>query len=177
MTDDFLRDNYIPNVYQKTIYSIDYDKLKAFGVKLISFDIDETIAGDNDKDPPKTAVTLFENLKDRGFQLMLLTNAGSERAKHFADILNVKYISNAKKPLTKNFQKIIKNNNLKNNQMAHVGNNQFDDVAGGNSLGIITCLVNNCSGKNLDQNEMKLRSELKKRGILDMSKFYQLKRR
>ena len=175
MDDEFLKVHYIPNVYQKSIYSIDYDKLKSHGVKLISFDIDETIAGDDDKYPPKPAVTLFEDLKKMGFQIMLLTNTNVKRAKRFGDLLGVKYVAEAKKPLTENFTKILKEHNLKPGQMAHVGNSQFDDVAGGNSAGIITCLTKNASGKALTSDETKLRNELNKRNIWkSVTGFYQL---
>ena len=34
---------YIPKVFQKDIYSIDYKLLKANGIKLLTFDIDDTI--------------------------------------------------------------------------------------------------------------------------------------
>ena len=176
MTDEFLKNNYIPDVYQKTIHAIDYDLLKSSGIKLISFDIDETIAGDDEKDPPKTTVTLFENLKNKGFKIILLTNANNVRAKHFADILNVEYISNAKKPLTENFQYILKEHKLNGKQMAHIGNSQFDNTAGGNSVDIVTCLVDNCGRKPLSEDEIKLNRELKNRNLWDR-KFYQLKRR
>lgn len=176
MTDEFLRKNYVPKVYQKSIYSIDYDKLKLNGVKLISFDIDETIAGDNEKDPPKTAVTLIENLKTKGFDVVLITNANHKRGSHFGSELNVKYITDAKKPLTNSFKKILKDYGLKPRQMAHVGNNQFDDVAGGNSIGIITCLVHNVSGSGCSDNERELKNELRKRGIWSQSTaLYQLR--
>ena len=39
MTDDELR-RFVPDVYQKNIYKIDYRKLKEQGIRLISFDID-----------------------------------------------------------------------------------------------------------------------------------------
>lgn len=34
---------FVPDVYQKNIYKIDYRRLKEKGIKLISFDIDDTI--------------------------------------------------------------------------------------------------------------------------------------
>lgn len=178
MDNEFLRSHYIPDIYQESIYSIDYDKLKSHGVKLISFDIDETIAGDNDRYPPKTAVTLFEDLRKMGFKIMLLTNTNPKRAKLFGDLLGVKYVAEAKKPLTENFNKILKQHNLKPKQMVHVGNSQFDDVAGGNSTGVITCLIKNASGKPLTENEIKLRNELSKRNIWKPNtSFYQLGKR
>ncbi|MCI8537529.1 MAG: hypothetical protein HFF18_02565 [Oscillospiraceae bacterium] len=59
--------------------------------------------------------------------------------------------------------------------MAHVGNSQINDVAGGNAFGITTCLVRragkvtkvvNAAEKiGLPTEGQKLRKELKKRGL------------
>lgn len=165
MDNDYLRDHYVPQIYQNSIYSIDYDKLKRKGIKVISFDIDETIAGDNDKYPPKSAVTLFEDLRSKGFTVVLITNNNNTRAKQFGKLLGVNYISDANKPLTKSFYRIIQNNHISAKEMAHVGNNILDDIGGGNSAGITTCLVNNSSGKSRLDEEKKLIAELKKRNI------------
>ncbi len=63
MSDEYLRNSYVPDVYQPSIYAIDYQKVKDAGIQFISFDIDDTIADLLIADPPKEAVTLFENLK------------------------------------------------------------------------------------------------------------------
>ena len=73
MSDDYLRKTYVPDVYQKNIYAIDYQLLKTAGIKVISFDIDDTVAALEDWKPPKAAVTLFENLKLMGFGIYLLS--------------------------------------------------------------------------------------------------------
>jgi len=165
---------YIPNIYQKSIYTIDYDKLKKKGIKLLSFDIDETISGDREKEPPKPAITLFEDLKKKGFKIILFTNASEIRARKFATLLDVPFYCECKKPLGTNFNKALKKYNLKPSQMCHIGNNRFDDVAGGNSLGIITCLVNNVSGKVDNPEEIKLVNELRRRKLITKNKFYQI---
>lgn len=56
------RKYYVPDVYQHDIYSIDYQKLKDAGVQLISLNIDDTITGLENQNPPKKVGTLFEHL-------------------------------------------------------------------------------------------------------------------
>ena len=56
------RKYYVPDVYQPSIYSIDYQKLKDAGVQLISKDIDDTITDLENQNPPKKVRTLFEHL-------------------------------------------------------------------------------------------------------------------
>ena len=142
MSDDYLKRNYVPDVYQPSIYAIDYEKLKAHGIKVISFDIDDTISPLEDRgEPPKIAITKFEDLKKMGFDLILLTNAGKSRGELFAKALGVPYIVRAEKPSTAHFEKILDRFGIEKNQMAHVGNSMTSDVAGGNAFGVTTCMV------------------------------------
>jgi len=144
---------YIPDVYQKDIYRIDYIKLWENGIRLISFDIDDTI---NDifinkiesKVPgikvkmPKDAKELFAKLKSLGFTVTLLTNAGSDLAKAAAEDLDADgYIARANKPESMNFKVMQQQYGMEKSQMAHVGNDIRTDIMGGNDFGIITCLV------------------------------------
>lgn len=192
MPDDYLRRNYVPDVYQHSIYKIDYQKLKDAGIRFLSFDIDDTIAGLEDFNPPKEAKTLFEDLKNMGFEIMLLSNTwDKQRAANFAEKLGIeeKYIARAEKPLTSYFVKMQELCGLKKSQMAHIGNSIMDDIAGGNAFGVTTCLVRRAgvvSGlpqkiPGVQTRGQKLREELKKRGIwrkhhkyVDGDQYYQL---
>lgn len=191
MPDDFLKRNYVPDVYQHSIYKIDYQKLKDAGIRFLSFDIDDTIAGLEAFNPPKAAKTLFENLKNMGFEIMLLSNALDNRVADFAKKLGIegKYIAQAKKPLTSYFAKLQEICGLEKGQMAHIGNSIMDDVAGGNAFGVTTCLVRRAGVLAglpqkipvIQPEGKKLREELKKRGIwrkhhkyVDGDQYYQL---
>lgn len=179
MPDDYLKKTYVPDVYQKTIFSIDYEQLKSAGIKLISFDIDDTIVPRENHNPTKAAITLFEKLKLMGFELILLSNANDDRVKRFGQKLGVNYIPRAAKPHITHFEElrtIYKNKYgllLETQQMVHIGNNITTDVAGGNTFGVTTCLVRNIGifpsiarktipGKSEGK---KLRMVLKERGI------------
>ena len=169
MTDEYLKKCYVPDVYQKDIYSIDYQQLKNAGVKLITFDIDDTIAGLLTANPSRTAITLFENLKNMGFELDIMSNTWEKRAVHFANELGIvgKNLGNAEKPLTVKYKKALELYGLQEHEMAHVGNCIADDVAGGKAAGIVTCLVrrSGVAGKIFSPDEDDLIDELKKRGI------------
>lgn len=147
MSNEYLIKTYVPDVYQKSIFNIDYDQLKKAGVNVISFDIDDTIVPIEQGKPSKNAVTLFEKLKQMGFELYLVSNANYERVKLFSKRLEVEGVPRAKKPYTKSLKMIQKLYSEKfgiillPTEMAHVGNSMAKDVATGNSFGIITCLV------------------------------------
>ena len=183
MSDDYLKRNYVPAVYQPDIYGIDYQKLKDAGVRLISFDIDDTIAGLEEKNPSKEAKTLFENLKNMGFSVILLSNTYEDRVAHFASKLGIEgeYVARAEKPLTAQFVKLLDRFGLDKSQMAHVGNSQRNDIAGGNAAGIITCLVRRAGvigglAKRIPgyrTEGQKLREELENRGIWRKHSLYE----
>lgn len=179
MTDEYLIKNYVPDVYQKRIYSIDYSQLKKAGVKVISFDIDDTIVSIAKHDPDKAAVTLFHNLRNEGFDVYLVSNANEDRVKRFGEKLNAMYISRAVKPDIACLEAIRKAYSDKNGvdvtpkEMAHVGNSMTRDVAVAKSFGAIACLVRDVgilpdTGKKLNPFKtegQKLREVLKERGI------------
>lgn len=152
MTDDELR-RFVPDVYQKNIYKIDYRKLKEQGIRLISFDIDDTI---NDvlfnnlqaRIPggkltmSADARDLFRELKEMGFTVTLLTNAHTKIAQDTCEDLQADgYIARADKPDTRNFLRMMERYGAEPSQTAHVGNSMRQDIAGGNLAGVTTCLV------------------------------------
>lgn len=152
MSDDELG-VFVPDVYQKDIHRIDYEKLKENGIKLISFDIDDTLSdvllnNIKDKTPglkvtmPSDVKKLFQKLKSMGFKVTLLTNASvGIAADACSDLKADGYISKANKPETGGFEEMLSRFGIEKSQMAHVGNNMRDDVVGGNKAGVTTCLV------------------------------------
>lgn len=143
---------FVPDVYQKNIYKIDYRKLKENGGKLISFDIDDTIT-DSFRNKargalhvkvtmPRDAKELFQELKAMGFKVVLLTNTKASIAKDVCDELQADgYIARADKPETRSFEKLMFEYGVEPSQMVHVGNSMRQDIAGGNRAGVTTCLV------------------------------------
>ena len=52
-------EKYIPDIYQKSIYTIDYDKLLNRGIKYLLFDLDNTIVPVTLRKPNKKIKELF----------------------------------------------------------------------------------------------------------------------
>lgn len=179
---------YIPTVYQEDIYDIDYDKLKGNGIKLISFDIDDTIS-DSGKNKfedyvlhkkitlPKKAQDLFKKLKDMGITVVLVTNARNTMAEGACEVLDADdYIARAKKPEVIAFERLQKKYGVEKREMAHIGNSMRQDIKGGNDFGITTCLIRRAGfsmkivkfGLKMMRLKTKghiIREELKKRGL------------
>ncbi len=135
-------EKYIPDVYQKSIHTIDYEKLKEKGIKCLLFDLDNTLAPYHIKDADEKLVELFSKLKEMGFQLIIFSNSFKKRVKPFKEELEVDCCANARKPHTNHFYRILKEYHLAENEVAIIGDQIMTDIVGGNRVGITTILVN-----------------------------------
>jgi HAD superfamily phosphatase (TIGR01668 family) len=135
-------EKFIPDIYQKSIYAIDYKKLKLRGIKCIIFDVDNTLAPITTMKPSRKVKDLVERLKDLGFRVVLMSNASKKRLTPFKDILEVDCSASSKKPFPWKFNRIMKKYNYKVDEVAIIGDQLVTDVFGGNRVGITTILVN-----------------------------------
>jgi len=140
-------ERYVPDIYQKSIHTINYDSLLSRGIKCLLFDLDNTIAPIDSKLPTKEVKRLFHILKKKGFKIVLFSNSPKTRVKRFADALNVESCSNAKKPSPDKFLSVIKVLGYNFSEVAIIGDSMIDDIAGGNGVGITTILVNRLARK------------------------------
>lgn len=138
---------YVPDIYQKSIYSINYDKLKKNGIKCLLFDLDNTLVPYNTKVPTEKVIELFNNLKEKGFKVVLFSNSSKKRLKPFKDMLEVDCCARAWKPSPKKFIKVIDELGFNISEVAIIGDQILTDVLGGNRVGITTILTNPISKK------------------------------
>lgn len=131
----------VPKMYQESIYTIDYDKLKKNNIKCLLFDLDNTCIGYHEKFPTKELEELFNKLTKMGFKVIIFTNAPQKRVVPFVK-LHVICHASSKKPFKKNFKKIMKQYRLAKEEICIIGDQLFTDILGGNKVGINTCLVN-----------------------------------
>ena len=173
-------DNFIPDMYQKSIYHIDYDKLMDDGIKCLLMDLDNTCVPYKDKEPNKKLIELFETLKDMDFKVIIFSNAPKKRIAPFKKKLNVDALARARKPSKKNFLKILKLFNYNLSEVAIIGDQLYKDILGGNKVGIKTILVNPMSKDDMILTKLVFRNlekikykELAKKGLLKRGKYYE----
>lgn len=140
-------EKYVPDIYTKSIYSIDYDKLKERGIKCILFDLDNTIVPITIKKPNKKIKDLFTELKNKGFKLIIFSNNNKTRLKPFKDELEVDCAFSCKKPMKKKYEIILDDYKYAVSEVVIIGDNIVTDILGGNKVGITTILVNPISNK------------------------------
>ncbi len=133
---------FIPDIYQKSIYDIDYKKLKKNGIKCIIFDLDNTIAPINLKKPNQKIRDLMEELKEMKFKLLIVSNSPKKRVEPFKDILGIDSAYLSFKPLKRKFKKILKTYKLKPSEVASIGDQLLTDILGSNQMDFLSILVN-----------------------------------
>jgi len=135
-------EKYIPDVYQKSIYTINYDSLFLRGIKCLLIDLDNTIVPVTIKSPNKKIKELFDDLKTRGFKVIIFSNSPKSRVKPFKDELDVDCCAKARKPFQKKYLKVMEEYQLSQEEVACIGDQLITDIQGGNKAGITTILVN-----------------------------------
>lgn len=140
-------EKYVPDIYSKSIYSIDYEKLKENGIKCLLIDLDNTIVPISVKKPNKKIKDLFKKLEQIGFKVIIFSNNTKKRIKPFKDELIVDCAFKCKKPRQKKFLLIMKEYKYSISEIAIIGDNIITDILGGNKVGITTILVNPISNK------------------------------
>ncbi len=140
-------DKFVPDMHAQSIHRINYEKLASIGIKCIIFDLDNTIAPINVKTPPKEAIELMFKIKDLGMRPILMSNSGKTRVEPFRNGLEIDSCASAKKPLSKNYKKILSIYKMTPEQIACVGDQFLTDILGANKMGMTSILVNPISKK------------------------------
>ncbi len=133
---------FVPDMYQKSIFEIDYKKLKTNGIKCIIFDLDNTLAPVNISSPDKRTKDLIEDLKAMKFKLIIMSNSKKKRVEPFKDILGLDSSYLSLKPLSKKYKKVMKIYNYKQTEIACIGDQLLTDILGANRMDFLSILVN-----------------------------------
>lgn len=142
-------EKFIPDIYQKSIYAIDYEKLKNKGIKCILFDLDNTIAPVNVETPSKELKDLVADIELLGIKVIILSNSNKNRVRPFKEQLNVDSSFSSRKPFKGKYKKVMNIYNFKDNEIACVGDQLLTDILGANRMGFISILVNPISNIDL----------------------------
>jgi len=135
-------DIFRPDIYKKSIYDIDYQKLKDSGIKCIIFDLDNTLAPLDVDIPDKKLLDFFLYLEDMGFKSVILSNAKKKRVEPFKERCNVDSAFNSHKPLKRKYLKVLNLYSLKDTEIACIGDELLTDILGANKMGFTSILVN-----------------------------------
>jgi HAD superfamily phosphatase (TIGR01668 family) len=131
----------LPDQIVNTVFDIDLDELKTQGVRGIITDLDNTLVGAKTPLATPELVGWLDLVKERGFQVVILSNNNETRVGKFAVPLGIPYIPAARKPGGAAFRRALKLMELPSGQAVVVGDQMLTDVLGGRRAGLHTILV------------------------------------
>lgn len=131
---------FFPDMYQKSIYTVNYQRLWDRGIRCLLLDLDNTCVPYREKKACLELKELFDKLTALGFKVIIFSNSPKRRLVRFCD-LGVEYNSFSMKPFSFNFYKVLRKYGYDKGEVAIIGDQIFTDVFGGNKVGILTCLV------------------------------------
>lgn len=172
-------ENFVPDIYQKSIYYINYDKLYKKGVRLLLFDLDNTITPSYVNKPTKRLKKLFDELKDKGFKIIIMSNSPKRRIEPFKEELNVDACAFSLKPTKNKYKKIMEKLKYKHTEIAAIGDQLLTDIVGANKLDLTSVLVNPLTKKDFSVTfinrviEIFIYDKLSKRDLLIRGKYYE----
>lgn len=133
---------FIPRLQISSIYDIDLHAMREQGYKGIITDLDNTLAGAREPQATPELLEWLEQLKQFGFDVVIVSNNHRPRVEKFAEPLGIPYLYRAKKPINAPFRKALELLKLPANEVMMIGDQLLTDVFGGNRMGLYTILVN-----------------------------------
>ena len=140
-------EKYIPDMYQKSIFDINYKRLKKEGIKCLLIDFDNTMVIPHNKKITKKLKNLIEEIKKLKIKVIIFSNTYKKNLINPSKELGVDFVSFARKPLKGKYQKALEKYKYDVNEVATIGDQLKTDIVGGNKVGITTILVNPLSKK------------------------------
>jgi len=151
---------FIPDMYQESIFTINYNKLKQNNVKCLLFDLDNTISPAKEVVLCNKTKKLFDKLK-KDFTIILFSNNFPKRIRKFGDFYSVDIACVSLKPFSYKYRYILRKYGFKRSEVAAIGDQLLTDIQGGNSMGITTILVNPMT--EIDETETWLNRQIEKK--------------
>ena len=129
-----------PKMYYKSIFDINYKLLKEKNIKVIIFDLDNTIITVDEDLPSDKVINLFNKISE-DFKVFIASNNNKPRVKKIGDSLNVHGFYKVSKPTKKTRKLLLHKYDVKMEEVAIVGDQIVTDIFMGNRLHMQTILV------------------------------------
>lgn len=138
-----------PDYYCKNVTEISLEFLKKNNIKGLILDVDNTLI-DKKKNMLEGAIEWHKKIRENGIKSIILSNSNKlEKVRNVANTLNIDFINLAKKPLKSGFKKAKSKLELKEENIAVVGDQIFTDVIGANRCNMFSILVEPVSREDL----------------------------
>ena len=168
---------YLPDIYKKNIFDINYNKLKKKDIKCLIFDLDNTLALIDSNRAEDNVKKLITDLK-KSFIVVIVSNSPKRRLSSFGKALEVDYYPFALKPNIRTLKKIKSKYNLESCDIAIIGDQFITDMGYGHKGKITKIFVDPLAVKDLKITninrylEGKIMSKYSKNNLFKKGKYY-----
>jgi uncharacterized protein len=138
-----------PDLFYRSVHSIDLDALWRGGTRVLLLDLDNTLLPRDTNVVPEDLKKWAAGLKERGFRVCCVSNNFHDRVRVIAAELGFDLVDHAVKPLPFAFLAALKRAGGRRREAAVVGDQLFTDILGGRLLGMRTVLVSPLSETDL----------------------------
>lgn len=115
--------------------------LKRMHIKGIVLDVDNTLTTHNNPVPPQSSMDWLASVKNAGIKLIIVSNNKPPRIEPFAEVLQLDYVANGRKPLPFGINEAVRRLGFNKSDIAAIGDQIFTDIMGANLAGIRSCFV------------------------------------
>ena len=130
-----------PAAYYETVCQINLKQLQQQGIRLLLFDLDNTITTWNSPELNHEVKKWFQELHHLGLQGCILSNNSAQRIQGIANELDIAYVPKARKPLPQGYHRAMRLCNGNKETTVMIGDQLFTDMLGANLAGIAGFLV------------------------------------
>lgn len=116
----------------KSITDLTPEILSKNSIKGLLLDLDNTLTTHDNPRPAVGVPEWISLMKENGIKMVIVSNNHFERVKPFAEMLELDFVCEGKKPLSDGFNRAQKMMNIPFKNLAVVGDQIFTDVLGAN---------------------------------------------
>jgi predicted HAD superfamily phosphohydrolase YqeG len=134
----FFKPQEIVTLCKQSIYQIDYALLHRHGTRLLIFDVDDTLSGNEDSLPEKS-ITLIKRLRKSGFTIALYSNCTRKRRRYLIEEsrkLGLLLEASSSKPAPRGYIHIMDSAKISPGHTAMIGDRPGMDLWGALLAGI-----------------------------------------
>lgn len=118
-----------PDIRVRSAYQLPYSLLKELGIKVLLFDMDNTLASfyETFKDVEGKVRALKDECLENGFQIAIASNGQGKRVANFAKELAIPFFPMLMKPFSFKLKRLLKKEGWKENEVALIGDQLMTD--------------------------------------------------
>ncbi|MGK7888934.1 MAG: YqeG family HAD IIIA-type phosphatase [Leptolyngbyaceae cyanobacterium] len=128
-------------VLGQTVLALTPERIRAYGIKGMVLDVDETIVPFRQAETSEELKRWFAEIRPLVSLWLVSNNTSESRIEAIATTLDVPYVARAAKPSRRKLRQVLTQMDLPPQQVAMVGDRLFTDIVVGNRLGMLTIWV------------------------------------